>query len=180
MSGFEERMLTRIAATLIAGLLLTTAAQAQEAKPEPRPQASSPRPETLGQPTNIKLELTITDKTGPGEPGRRTVSMILADRQSGSIRSGGHVVADGNRLPVTLNVDARPVIVSGDRILMDLTLEYLPKPGTENASSGEGRANLTQRLGLLVASGKPLVISQASDPTSDRLISVELTATIQK
>lgn len=174
-------MPTRTAAILIAGLLLTAGLPAQETGQESQLPATKPRSDTVGQPTNIKLEVTITDQTGPGEPGRKTVSMILADRQSGSIRSGGHVLADGNRLPVTLNVDARPVIVSGGRILVELTLEYLPKPGTDNASSGEGRANLTERLsGLIVASGKPLVISQASDPSSDRRISVELTATIQQ
>jgi hypothetical protein len=176
-------MLKRTAAILAAVLSLTTGVLAQEVKPDPQP-ARPPapaRPETPGQPTNIKLELTITDQTGPGEPGKRTVSMILADRQNGSIRSGGHVVSGGNRLPVTLNVDARPSLISNDnRILLELTLEYLPKPGSDNANSGEGRANLTERLGLVVTSGKPLVISHASDPTSDRKISVELTATILK
>jgi hypothetical protein len=174
-------MLTRTAAILTAGLLLTAGVQAQDTRQEPQPQAAKPRQETPGQPTNIKLELTITDQTGPGEPAKRTVSMILADRQSGSIRSGGHVVASGSRLPVTLNVDARPSIIGSDnRILLEVTLEYLPKPDSDNANSGEGRANLTERLGLMVTSGKPLVISQASDPTSDRKISVELTATILK
>lgn len=173
-------MFKRTAAFLTAGLLLTAGVLAQEARPEPQPPVPKPRPETAGQPTNIRLELTITDQTGPGEPVKRSVSMILADRQGGSIRTGGSVVTNGNRVPVTLNVDARPVIVSGDRVLLELTLEYLPKPGTDNANSGEGRANLTERLGLIVASGKPLVVSQASDPTSDRQISVELTATVQK
>jgi hypothetical protein len=33
---------------------------------------------------------------------------------------------------------------------------------------------------VLVESGKPMVVSQASDPTSDRKMTVELTATILK
>ena len=37
---------------------------------------------------------------------------------------------------------------------LDLTLEYVPKPGSENASSGEGRGSLNERLSLLVESGK--------------------------
>lgn len=183
MSGFRGAMLTRTAAILTAGLLLTTGLQARDTRQDPQPQTARPRQETQtpGQPTNVKLELTITDQTGPGEPVKRTVSMILADRQSGSIRSGGHVIANGNRLPVTLNVDARPSIIGSDnRMLLEVTLEYLPKPDSDNANSGEGRANLTERLGLMVTSGKPLVISQASDPTSERKISVELTATILK
>ena len=106
--------------------------------------------------------------------------MIVADRQNGSVRSGGSVIIAGNRVNVSLNVDARPVIVSDNRIRLDLTLEYAPKPVTENATSGEGRAHLTERLGLIVEAGKPLVISQASDPTSNRKITVELMATILK
>jgi hypothetical protein len=63
---------------------------------------------------------------------------------------------------------------------LELALEYAPRPGSDNASSGEGRARLNERLTLMVESGKPLAISQASDPTSDRKISVELTATLLK
>lgn len=177
-------MLTRTAAILATALLLTVGVPAQETKPDPQPPAAQPpapaRQEIPGQPTNIKLELTITDQTGPGEPGKRTVSMILADRQNGSIRSSGSVVLAGNRINVSLNVDARPIIISDNRIRLELTLEYAPKPGTENATSGEGRAHLSERLGLIVDPGKPMVVSQASDPTSDRRISVELTATILK
>ncbi len=177
-------MPNRTAAILAAALLLTLGVQAQETRPEPQMLAvqppAPPRPEVPGQPTNIKLELTITDQTGPGEPGKRTVSMILADRQNGSIRSSGSVVLAGNRINVSLNVDARPIIINDNRIRLELTLEYAPKPGTENATSGEGRAHLTERLGLIVVPGKPMVVSQASDPTSDRKISVELTATIMK
>ena len=72
------------------------------------------------------------------------------------------------------------VIVKDGQMRLDLGLEYVPKPGSENATSGEGRGSLNQRLSLLVESGRPIVISQASDPTSDRKISVELTATILK
>lgn len=177
-------MLKRTAAVLAAALLLTIGVRAQEPKPDPQPPAAQPpapaRTEIAGQPRNIKLELTITDQTGPGEPGKRTVSMILADRQNGSIRSSGGVVLAGNRINVSLNVDARPIIISDNRIRLELTLEYAPKPGTENATSGEGRAHLSERLGLIVDPGKPMLVSQASDPTSDRRISVELTATILK
>lgn len=177
-------MLKRTAAILAATLFLTVGVPAQETRPDPQSPAARPpapaRPEIPGQPTNIKLELTITDQTGPGEPGKRTVSMILADRQHGSIRSSGSVLLAGNRINVSLNVDARPIIINDNRIRLELTLEYAPKPGTENATSGEGRAHLTERLGLIVDPGKPMVVSQASDPTSDRRMSVELTATILK
>ena len=150
------------------------AAPAKQEKPAPKP----PAPE--GLPSNIRIELTITDQAGPGEAAKRTVSMIVADRKNGSVRSQGVVTAAGRPSPVTLNVDATPTIIKDGQMRLDLALEYIPKPVTENAASGEGRGSLNERLGLLVDSGKPLIISQASDPTSERKISVELTATILK
>ena len=47
-------------------------------------------------------------------------------------------------------------------------------------TTSEGQGSLNQRLTLLVESGKPTVVSQASDPTSERKMTVELTATILK
>lgn len=177
-------MLKRTLVTLAAGLLLSAGVSAQESKPAPPPEKSAKPPTEPAREearrNNVKLDLTLTDQSGPGDAAKRTVSMILADRQSGSIRSGGSVIAGGNRVNVTLNVDARPQILDDNRILLDLTLEYAPKPISENANTGEGRAHLTERLGLIVDPGKPMVISNASDPTSDRRITVELMATILK
>jgi len=175
-------MVRRTFATALAVILLVGTGYAQQAPAAPakqeKPAPKPPAPE--GLPNNIRLELTITDQAGPGEAAKRTVSMIVADRKVGSIRSSGQVQTSGGRFNVTLNVDATPIILKDSLMRLDIGLEYVPKPGSENASSGEGRAQLNERMGLLVESGKPLIISQASDPTSDRKISVELTATILK
>jgi hypothetical protein len=177
-------MLRRILVTLATGLLLTAGPAAQESKPVQPPPEKPPQPAAPARDdakrTNVKLDLTITDQSAPGEAAKRTVSMILADRQGGSIRSAGSVIASGTRINVTLNVDARPQILDDNRILLDLTLEYAPKPISENANTGEGRSHLTERLALIVDPGKPMVISNASDPTSDRRITVELMATMLK
>jgi hypothetical protein len=191
MSGNRgERMVKRTFATALAAALMSgmsgmagtayarqapaAAAPAKQEKPAPKP----PAPE--GLPRNIRLELTITDQAGPGEAAKRTVSMIVGDRKNGSIRSQGQVQTSTGRYPVALNVDATPVIIKDSLMRLDVSLEYVPKPGSENASSGEGRGSLNQRLSLLVESGKALIVSQASDPTSDRKMTVELTATILK
>ena len=163
-------------------LSMSTNGYAQQTAPpskaeKPAPQPRPPQPE--GQPVNIKIDLTITDQAGPSESAKRTVSMIVADRKNGSIRSVGQVVL-GGRYAVSLNVDATPTILKDGAIRLDLALEYLPKPNTENASSGEGRASLNERLSLFVTPGKPMVVSQAADPTSDRRITVELLTTVMK
>ena len=178
-------MLRSIIATLALALMFTQATPAQQAKPAGRgaidkPAAAAPRPDPR-QPINIRLDLTITDQSGPGPAAKRNVSMIVADGREGSIRSSGAVVLEGKgRFDVTLNVDAEPWIVDDTKIRLTLTLEYAPKPGTDNATSGEGRARLSERLGLIVENGKPMTISQASDPTSDRKITADLVATILK
>jgi hypothetical protein len=178
-------MRRRTSALALATALMAGTSYAEQAPPaaaakQERPAPKPPAPE--GLPLNIKVELTITDQAGPGEATKRTVNMIVADRKSGSIRSSGQVVTPGGggRFAVSLNVDAMPVIVKDSLMRLDMSLEYVPKPGSENASSGEGRGSLNERLALLVVSGRPMIISQASDPTSDRKISVELTATILK
>ena len=39
-------------------------------------------------------------------------------------------------------------------------------------------SQLNERLSLVLESGKPMIVSQAADPVSDRKITVEVTATI--
>ena len=141
----------------------------------------------LGQPVNVKLDLTITDQLGPGEPAKKTVSMIVADRMAGSIRSMG------NTERATLNVDATPEILQNGSVRLQLGLEYNPRQGTrgtdkvkgptgdllEMAREGGG-SSLNQRVVVVLEPNKPLILSQAADPLSDRKITVEVRLSILK
>ena len=153
-------------------------AKPAEVKAEP---AARPAPEPPPLPVNIKIEVTITDQTGPGEPAKKVVSMIVGDRQRNSIRSSGHISVGSVSRNVTLNVDARPVIMprEGNRISLELGLEYLPR-GASATELEPGTSSLNERLVVLLDSGKPVMVSQAADPASDRKITVEVTATILK
>ncbi len=159
--------------------------------PRPAPAAiAMPRPEPQGQPVNVRLDLTITDQTGPGEPVKKVITMIVADRQSGFIRSTASVPAVRNpEIPitsfreVTINMDARPTLLKEGAIRVDLGLEYQPTGSPANAGkpvADPGVSNLNERISVILEPGKPLAISQAADPASDRRISVELKATILK
>ena len=153
-------------------------AYAQTPTPTPTAQDKpAPKPAPEGQPSNIRIELAITDQAGTGTPSKRTVSMIIADRFQGSVRSAGAPSAGART--ATLNVDATPVIVKDGVMRITLGLEYFPKP-SEGPITNEGQGSLNQRITVLVESGKPIVVSQASDPTSDRRVTVELTATVLK
>ena len=146
----------------------------QAATPALPPKAESqPRPEPA-QPVNVRLELTIADQTGGSEPIRKTVALIVADRQRGSIRSSGLVRTQGRTV---LNVDASPVVMNASLVRVMLGLEYTPRlpegqPVTETS--------LIEQISVLLEPGKPLVISQAADPATERRVTVELRATISK
>jgi hypothetical protein len=139
------------------------------------------------QPLNVKLDVTITDQMGPGEPARKTISMLVADGSVGSIRSSG------NSVRAALNVDANPQILPNGNIRLQLGLEYNPKQTggpaqTVKTSGGEtvqlpaepGGSSLNQRVSIVLHPGRPLVLSQAADPVSDRKITVEVRAEILK
>jgi hypothetical protein len=135
-----------------------------------RTPAPAEAPVPLGQPVNVKLDLTITDQLGPGDPAKKMVSLIVADRTVGSIRS------TANNVRATLSVDANPQILSNGNVRVQLGVEYNPQKG-EGPPTGSG---LNQRITLVLVPGKPVVLSQAADPLSDRKITVEVRADILK
>lgn len=160
----------------------TKEAQAKLAKQAERLQA-----EARGLPVNIRIELTITDQVGTGSAAKKVVTMIVGDRQRNSIRSSANIpvktaMGPTNYRSVIINVDARPSIYPKEptRLLLELGLEYQPRSAGGAEDLEPGMASLNERISLVLDSGKPVVVSQAADPASDRKITVELTATILK
>jgi hypothetical protein len=168
-------MWTKLSSTVVVALLASIAVVAEQSKPAPNvvgegpPSGAAPAPNVVarvpdppGQLVNIKFDLTITDQTGPGEPGRKSLTLIVADRQVGYVRTYAPAKEGGQ---ARLNVDARPHILQNGHVRVGLGLEY---------------PSLNQQINIILEPGKPLVISQAADPTSDRKISVEVRATLLK
>jgi hypothetical protein len=163
-------------ATAVVSLLVAAPAAQAPAQADAPQKSEQPKPEPpLGQPVNIKLDFTITDQTGPGDPLRKVVTLVVADRHSGSIRSTGSVRSQGR---VQINVDARPQILQSGAIRLTLGLEYNPR--TLGNDSPTEWSSLNEQIGVVLQPGKPLVVSQAADPASDRKISVEVLAAILK
>jgi hypothetical protein len=176
-----------MAALLVAG---SVDAQTPERPPAttttPPAEAQKRTPEPAGQAVNIKLELTITDQAGAGAPSKKVVTLIIGDRQSGMVRSKGQLwITERRAFSGTINVDARPVIVRDGIVRVELSLEYQPTPPSATAAATQplipGDATVVhERIGVILDSGKPIVVSEAFDPASDRKVSVELKATILK
>jgi hypothetical protein len=181
------------AATLAAQTKPQTTAPAKPAA-EAKPEAAAPKapPEPPPLPLNIKIEVSITDQSGTNPPAKKVVTMIASDRMSTNVRSSASVpVKQPSNYPnptfsyrtVQINVDARPAIVQKDpnKISMNFGLEYLPTTRLTAQEEGEpGLTSWNERLSVILESGKPMIVSQAADPTSDRKITVEVTATILK
>ena len=133
------------------------------------PVENAPSGRLPGQPVNIKLDFTVTDQRDGQAAAPRTITMMIADRSRGQIRSGG---AGGQML----NVDARPEIVRDSRMRVDVNFDYR----APQSEADKAPPMLTQSIASVVDDGKPLVITQWSEMGSNRTIRVELRASVQK
>jgi hypothetical protein len=169
----------------------TCGSEEQQPKPAPQPPGekpgSQPKAEVKlerqveGRPVNLQIELTITDQLESEPAQKKTVSMIVADRSFGRVRSSGtSVIGRGGPVSVQLNVDATPAIQPNDTIRLQLTLEYRPSSPTPPTQEIAMPSVLNESLTVILQPGKPLTVSRAVDPLTNRRTSVDVTATIMK
>ena len=143
----------------------------------------APRAKWVNGLTNVQIELTLTDQLGSQAPEKKIVSMIASHMSWGKIRSAGQVYPAGEPpYVVELNVDARPWVTVENQIQLDLTFVYAPlKSGGEQKEGNKQRpSGINQSQTVILQSGKPLIVSQAADPISDRKVVVEVKATVLK
>jgi hypothetical protein len=166
------------------------AAQPAGQKPKPAPPTtetpveSAPMPQqqprTASQLANIRVELTITDQRGAAAAAPKTVSMLVADRFNGRIRTSGSVRVGPTYQPITLNVDAQPEILRDGRIRVQVNLEYRAQ-NTEGGSAEDNQpSNLVESFSVILEDGKPMLVTQSADPASDRKVRLDLKATLLK
>ena len=133
--------------------------------------------------TNVQIELGLTDQLGNQAAEKKTVSMIVSSGSWGKIRSAGNVFPAGEpQYVVELNVDARPFVSVDGQVQLELTFVYAPlKSGGEQKEGARQRpSGINQSQTVILQSGKPLIVSQAADPISDRKVVVEVKATVLK
>lgn len=163
---FGERS-AKVSAAGVPGAEQTPPPQAKPGPPAtPAPQA----PRAPAQLANIRLEVTIAEQRDGTAVPARTVTMLLADRENGHVRT--------TQAGVVLNVDARADIVHDGRIRVFFMMEYRTV-----AAEGERISPplLNETVTSILEDGKPIVVSQSADPTSARSgVRVELKATIVK
>jgi hypothetical protein len=138
---------------------------------------------TEAQPVNVRLDLTITDQRGDAPAISKTVTMTLADRHPGRIRTQGDVQTPQGFRPVILNVDGNATIIQGGRARVTLTIEYRPVDRPFDTGAGNERStapNINESLTVILDDGKPMVVSQSADPVTDRKVKVEAKITLLK
>jgi hypothetical protein len=141
---------------------------------------SEAKTQAEGQPVNVRLDLTITDQRGDQPAISKTVTMTVADRHNGRIRTQGDVRTPSGFRPVILNVDCQASIIPREaRARVMLTIEYRPV-----AADAENERNSTphinESLTVILDDGKPMVVSQSADPVTDRKVKVEAKITLLK
>lgn len=131
--------------------------------------------------TNVQVELVLTDQMGTQPAEKKTVSMIVSSGNWGKVRSAGTVAPIGSApFAVELNVDARPFVSMEGQIQLELLLEYSPPTSDTRETLKTRPTGMNQSLTVILQNGKPLVVSQAADPVSDRKVVVEVKASILK
>ena len=161
-------------AMLLTAALFSGALSAQTGAPEQKAGNASParavNPEPHQSTANVQVELSIADYLGAAAPQKKTVSMLVAEGYMGRVRSTRGQAA-------MLNVDATPRLQKDGRISLQLAVEYRPR---ETAETLDAMSPINEYLTVLLHSGKAIVVTQAADPSSDRKVTVEVTATILK
>jgi hypothetical protein len=128
----------------------------------------------------VRLDIKLTERRGAAEPLTKLVSMTVADREQGKIRSMAEIPAgpDAGNFPIAvpLHVDARPTI-DGTRVHLRISLDYTAERPAD-ARARPPMLNVKEDLSVIMENGRAMTIADAVDPMGDRRVQVEVTATI--
>ena len=134
-----------------------------------------------GQPINVRVDLTLTDQRGGAAPVKKAVSVVVADSETGFIRSQSELNGLGT---VPLNVDASPQLLPDGKIRVRVNVQYnLPSSPEALANLSRGTLMSTvvhENLALILENGKPMIAAQSADPLTDRQVIVEVKATVMR
>jgi uncharacterized protein (DUF4415 family) len=196
----ELTMFVKPAVVFVVASALAAPALAQEREAQPKPaaaQAGSPERETQAKPAepkaaaqeaqpaarreltqaiNVRIDVTITDQTSAEQGAVKTLTLLAADGSWTRVRSEGFAWTTGGQYPISLRVDARPRLLQAEKVHLELVLDY--KPTAPEPKPGASATTLSESCDIVLESGKPIVISQAADPNSDRKVKLEVKATI--
>jgi len=157
------------------------AAQPAVPAPEAHPVGEAPRaPRPKGQPINVRFDVLATDQSGSKPPITKSMTVTVADGEFARVRNG--VESQPQGAPARnafFSVDVR-AFVEGERVRVDFSLDYNAFDDTTGANATRSTANVRLQQALVLDNGKSLVVSQSTDPMTDRKFTVEVKATVIK
>jgi hypothetical protein len=166
---------TRGAPPSRAGKARPAAAPATRGRPRPPARVTS-RPLTILRPRNVAIDLTLTDERSDRAVSARAARLVVRDGGVGRIDAQLGTSPEEGRAAdeVPLSAEARPRLLGGDRIRLQLAVRYgLPAEGEEPASPG-----MTQKLDLVLKNGVVVQAAVVSDSAHGRRIVLEVKATL--
>lgn len=134
-----------------------------------------------GAPSSVAAQTSVAPKTA--EQVKKAVEETTAIKAKiEEARTSARFVRTLTPYPVVLNVDARPFVSVEGPVQLELTFEYYPlkSAGEQKEGARQRPAGINQSQTVILQSGKPLIVSQAADPISDRKVVVEVKATVLK
>jgi hypothetical protein len=128
---------------------------------------------------NVRIELTLTDQRTGAPTTTKTVMLTTSNQNWGKLRSEVSSAVYGT---APLNVDARPIVLGEGKISVQLTIEYSQgrMPDAEGNTERIAQVRINESITALLEDGKPLLVTQSAEPTSDRRVTVEVKATVLK
>jgi hypothetical protein len=171
------------------------------AQTEPKPAIPPPTPPPPIGMANVKMDITITDQAGTSKPTIKTINVIVADRANNQIRSQVYypvatrtrIAANDSRTgqevvdqkwrteELPLNIDLRADVIDATRVRTRLVLNYRTVTESTTLDGQPARTSMvTEEVSTILESGKPTIISQSADAATDRKVTVEVKAVIQK
>ena len=158
-------------------LVLCAGAAGAQNKPQPAPAQPAPAGGAPAQaaatppadPVNVRFEVRLREEGGGAKPTSRVVGVLATVMELSSVRANPN-----SRNP--LNIDVMASIIRENKVRTRLTIEYTQPTAEPNPNPNPFA--IRQTVNLWLDSGKPMVVSQAIDPSSDRRIDIEVTATI--
>src|SRR5206468_2739531 len=114
----------------------------------------------------------ITDQRGGAAAIKRTLSLMVADDRTGSIRTMSQVSQVGT---VPLNIDASPTLLADGKIRLAFNVQYDWPAPLEGSGERLPRGTVTSTslhdsVWLILENGKSLVAAQSADPVGDRQV----------
>jgi hypothetical protein len=127
---------------------------------------------------NVQVDVTVSDQVGTAGPVVRTISATAADGERSSVRSETNVKTATGFQRISLALDVKPRVAGPNKVRAEIGLntDAVTTEGAAKDVTAIPASRVTQSV--VLESGRTVVLSQTTDPLTDRRTTIEVKATI--